>query len=311
MDEELWASIVSTIRGAAAAVGWNGGRRRPVYPNGLVAAMYAWCVWHDRPLCWACRRGSYGALFRRPRRLPSVSQFSRRVRSDDCQRILQLAHDAFAQRRRIARLALVDGKALPVSPVSRDRDARRGRVSGAFARGYKLHALVNEARRIVVWSVTGLNGDEKTVARVALLPHAPPMPPGTLVLADSNYDSAPLHRDVAGQDGGAGAWLVHPLRGQRLTRGRFRDREMRQMPASRRALVQAWERRPALLRWAMRWRNQVERVFAVLTCTGGGLAALPAWVRGLERVRRWVGTKIILYNARLEVRERLLAAAGT
>ena len=83
------------------------------------------------------------------------------------------------------------------------------------------------------------------------------------------------------------------------------------MPASRRALVRAWERRPALVRCAMRWRNQVERVFAALTCTAGGLAALPAWVRGTERVRRWVGVKIILYNARLKVREQPRAAAVT
>jgi hypothetical protein len=86
---------------------------------------------------------------------------------------------------------------------------------------------------------------------------------------------------------------------------------MRQMPASRRALVHLWAARPALARRAMRWRNQVERVFAVLTCTAGGLAALPAWVRGLERVRRWVGTKIILYNARLALRERLRTVAVT
>lgn len=310
MDRELWASVLAAIRRAAAEVGWGGGRRRPVYPNWLIVAMYVWSVWHDRTLCWACRRGSYGALFR-PRTLPSVSQFARRVRSDDCQRILQLAHDAFAQRGRVAHLAVVDGKALPVGPVSGDRDARRGRISGAFARGYKLHALVNEACRIVVWSVTGLGGDEKTVARVALLPHAPPLAPGAVVLADSNYDSAPLHRAAAGQAGAAGPWLVHPLRGQRLTRGRFRDREMRQMPASRRALVRAWERRPALVRQAMKWRNAVERVFAVLTCTAGGLAALPAWVRGLERVRRWVGTKVVLYNARLALRQQLRATTFT
>ena len=141
MDRELWTLVLRAIRHAAATVGWNGGRRRPVYPNGLIVAMYAWSVWHDRPLCWACRRGSYGALFR-PRRLPSVSQFARRVRGEDCRRILQLAHDAFAQRGRVAHVAVVDGKALPVGPFSRDRDARQGRVSGAFARGYKLQARI-------------------------------------------------------------------------------------------------------------------------------------------------------------------------
>ena len=44
----------------------------------------------------------------------------------------------------------------------------------------------------------------------------------------------------------------------------------------------------------------------MLTCTAGGLAGLPAWVRGLERVRRWVGVKIIVYNARLKARETLM-----
>ena len=43
----------------------------------------------------------------------------------------------------------------------------------------------------------------------------------------------------------------------------------------------------------------------MLTCTGGGLWNLPAWVRGLDRVRRWVGVKIVLYNARLALRLQL------
>ena len=53
--------------------------------------------------------------------------------------------------------------------------------------------------------------------------------------------------------------------------------------------------------------QQIERVFGMLTCTAGGLSNLPAWVRGLERVRRWVGVKIVMYNARLELAARLQA----
>jgi len=188
----VWAAVLRAVRRAAARVGWNGGRRRPVYRNRLIVVMYAWSVWHDRPLCWACRRGSYGSLFRPPRRLPSVSQFARRVRTEDCQRILQLAHDAFAQRGRVAHLAVVDGKALPVGPCSGDRDARQGRVSGAFARGYKLHALVNEGGRIVVWSVTGLGGDEKTTRplRPLILPRRPRRV-GPLALCGGSLRTAP------------------------------------------------------------------------------------------------------------------------
>ena len=262
MDRELWTSILIAIKRAAAEVGWHGGRRRPVYANWLIVSMYVWSAWHDRPLAWACRRGSYGGLFR-PRRLPSVSQFTRRIKSDDCRRILQRVHDRFAQRGLVTEAAYVDGKPLPVSPVSKDRDARRGKISGAFARGYKLHALVNSNRRIVVWSVTGLNEDEKTVARQALLPHRPPLTPDALVLADSNYDSAPLHEAVAGP---MGVRLLHPLRGQRRAVGKYRARKLRQMPPSRRALVSSWDDHRELTRFVYKARQEIERVFGVLTC---------------------------------------------
>lgn len=307
MDRELWASILLAVQRAAAHVGWNGGRRKPVYSNWLIVAMYVWSVAHDRPLSWACRRGSYNGLFR-PRRLPSISQFTRRIKCDDCQRILQLVHDRFAQRGVMTEAIYIDGKALPVSPVSKDRDAKRGRISGAFARGYKLHAAVNATRRIVLWSVMGLNEDEKTVARHALLPNLPPLTRDGLVLADSHYDSAPLHEQVCEP---RGLCLVHPLRGQHRVGGKNRWWKLKQMPVSRLALVHLWEKHPELMRFTYKARQQIERVFGVLTCTGGGLPSLPAWVRHLARVRRWVGVKIIFYNARLELRERLQSLAAT
>lgn len=307
MDRELWTSVLIALQRAAAHVGWNGGRRKPVYANWLIVAMYVWSVAHDRPLCWACRRRSYNGLFH-PRRLPSVSQFTRRVKSDDCQRILQLVHDRFAHRGMVSDELYIDGKPLPVSPVSKDRDAKRGKISGAFARGYKLHAAVNAARRIVVWSVMGLNEDEKTVARHALLPNLPPLTRDGLVLADSHYDSAPLHQQVCAP---LGLCLVHPLRGQDRAGGKNRAWKLRQMPPARRALVRLWADHPQLMRFVFKARQQIERVFGVLTCTAGGLTHLPAWVRGLTRVRRWVGVKIILYNARLALRQQpeSLAAA--
>jgi len=307
MDYELWTSTLIAIQRAAKRVGWHGGRRKPVYANWLIVTMYVWSVAHDRPLSWACRRGSYGFLFR-PRKLPSISQFTRRINSDDCQRILQLVHDHFAQRGVMTNAVYIDGKPLVVSPVSKDRDAKRGRISGAFARGYKLHAAVNASRRIVVWSVMGLNEDEKTLARHVLLPQLPPLTHDALVIADSHYDSAPLHQQVSEP---LGVWLIHPLRNQHRAVGEFRQQKLQQMPWSRRELVRLWEDHAELMRFVYKARQEIERVFGVLTCTAGGLANLPAWVRHLDRVRRWVGAKIILYNARLEVRKnhQPLAAA--
>ena len=309
MDRELWALVLGAVKRAAREVGWGGGRRKPRYPNWLVVAMYLWGVWHDRTLSWACDRGHYAGPFRPRGRLPSVSQFTRRVKSDDCRLILQRVHDELARRGLITDEGYLDGKPLPVSPVSKDRQATRGRVSGGFAKGYKLHVFVNEHRRIVVWSVTGLHEDEKTVA-LELLPHLPPMAPGAVVLKDSNYDSAPLHKAAAALVPAAA--LVGPLKGQgRVGEGGHHPVTLRQMGPERRELVAAWRACPALLDLVLRARDAVERVFGVLCCTAGGLGtALPPWVRTLQRVRRWVGAKIILYNARLTAQDSLRAAAA-
>lgn len=303
MDREIWTLVLSIVRRAAKEVGWSGGRRAPRYPNWLIAAMYVWAVWHDRTLSWACDRSHYTGLFRPRGALPSVSQFSRRVRGEDVQAILQRLHDALARRGLLTDEGYLDGKALLVSPVSKDRGATRGRVSGGFAKGYKLHAFVNEHRRIVVWSVTGLHEDEKTVAR-HLLPHLPPMSPDALVLKDSNYDSAPLHKDAAAVV--PDARLVGPLKGQdRVGPGGHHPVTLRQMGPQRRELLAAWQRCPGLVKLAMRARDTIERVFGVLVSTVGGLGtALPPWVRTLDRVTRWVGVKVILYNARLAVQDR-------
>jgi hypothetical protein len=323
MDRELWQAVLSAVKRAARVVGREPGhRRRSPYALWLVAAMYLWCVWHDRPLCWACDRSHYGGLFR-PRKLPGVSQFTRRVKGDDMQRVLQLVHDELAGRggvtaltaTALTALGYLDGKALTVSPVSKDRDAARGKVSGGFAKGYKLHAYVNERGRIVVWGVMPLNVAEQTVA-LGLLPHLPPQDPLlALLLCDSNYDSAPLHKAAAAL--GVGALPVTPLKAQQRVKAgaqgapQHHPVTLRQMGPGRRALVAAWRDRPDLVRFVLKARGNIERTFGTLVCAGGGLSCLPAWVRTLGRVRRWVGAKIILYNARLNVREpaRKLAAA--
>ena len=301
MDRELWKIVLEAIKQAARVVAsQNKHRRRPIFADWLIVAMYLWCVWHDRPLCWACDRYHYGRLFR-PRKLPSVSQFTRRIKTDACQQILQLTHDALAQRGLLTQEGYIDGKPLLVSPVSKDSEATRGRICGGFGKGYKLHAYVNEHGRIVTWSVTGLHEDEKTVARV-LLPYLPPMSETSVILADSNYDAAPLHK--AAGDAVPQTRLVTPLRGQnRVGKQGHHPVTLRQMGPTRRELLATTNQTPHLVRYVLKSRIEIERRFGVLTCTGGGLGtALPSWVRTQNRVTRWVGAKIILYNARLKAR---------
>jgi hypothetical protein len=141
MDRDVWVLLLAAIDRAVRAAGRP--PRRPTYSDRLVVRMYFWAVGHDRPPSWAAGREHYGPLCR-PRKLPGVSQFNRRLADPRTQRILQRVHDALAAAAAAAAAGppspvhTLDGKALTVSPVSKDRDAAaRGKVCGGYARGYK------------------------------------------------------------------------------------------------------------------------------------------------------------------------------
>ena len=303
MDRDVWTNLMAAIRRATGAV--KSSVRAPKYSDRLIVAMYFWSVWHDRCLSWAADRDHYGALFR-PRKLPSVSQFTRRVKTASVREILQRVHDDLAAVHVASPVSYLDGKALPVSPVSKDKEATRGKVPGGFAKGYKLHAYVTEDQRIVAWSLMPLNTAEQSVAMELFAalrnPHgATRATLSPLSLADSNYDSADLHRAVAA----GGGSLLTPLKGQgRIKNGRHHPVTLRQMGPARREAVALWKGHPDLCQYVLDQRDDIERVFSALTCYGGGLGPLPAWVRTLPRVRRWVGAKISLYHARLWARKQ-------
>lgn len=292
MDRAIWCAVLTAIKRAARQV--NPSARSPLFGDWLIVAMYFWACWHDRPQCWACQREHYGRLFR-PRKLPSVSQFNRRMRTASVQMILQRIHNDLAKIGLATPVSFVDGKPLLVSPVSKDPDARWGHVTGGRGKGYKLHGFVTEDQRIVVWSVTALNVHETHVTE-ALCPYLRPQPTGALVLGDGNYDAADLHKGIES----TGSRLVVPLRGMAE-----HPVTLRQMGPARREHLKASREHPALVKYVLKWRTQIERVFSMLTCHGGGLGPLPSWVRRLERTRRWVGCKIALYHARLQHRNRV------
>ena len=293
MDRDIWQRIMRATRVAAAQVGSVGRRRK--FSDLLVVRLYIWAVWQDRTLCWAADADHYGRLFR-PRVIPSVSWLARRVRTPQVDAILQLVHNDLSEADRGSWVAYTDGKPLTVSPVSKDRDAKSGHVAGGYGKGYKLHARVTEDGRIPLWSVLPLNAAEQSVAVEFMNGHPTP---GTLQLADSNYDSAPFYKAVEA----AGGTLLTVLKGQgQVKNGRHHAVTLRQMGRARREAVDAWRDHPDLCQFVMKARDAIERVFAALTCCAGGLGPLPAWVRTLERVRRWVGVKIVLYHARLQSR---------
>lgn len=269
--------------------------RRQTYADRLIVAMYFWAVLHDRAMSWACDRSHYHSLFR-PRHLPSVSQFHRRIKSPRVQLILQRVHGELAGVDSPTATLIVDGKSLPINPVTRDPDARWGHTFGRkqLGIGYKLHAYVTEDQRILCWCVRPLNEYEATIATL-MLDYLPPASQRTLILGDANYDTHDFYKAVSHH----GAKLLTGLRREPAKH----PVTLRQMGTDRREALKLYEQKRPLVRMTMRTRPVVERTFANATNHGGGLGPLPAFVRRLPRVRRWVGAKIALYHARLKARK--------
>jgi len=285
MDTKVWRVLTAGVRSADRRIPRQG--RRPQYTDASIVKMYLWSVWHDRPLCWACDRGHYNTMFR-PSQLPSVSQFSRRVKTGRVTQMLQAVNAYLTRTQAPVTLSFLDGKPLPISFCSRDPDAQVGWATKRFAKGYKLHAWATADGRIPRYEVRPMNEGEAKVAR-----RFAKSIPGGLVLADANYDTKHLYQAL----GARGAQLLTPLKRIAVNPG-----PLRRMGPHRRFAIELHRRLGNSYRALLDLRAQIERIFAALTCFGGGLTTLPPWVRRLDRVARWVSAKIAIYHARLRCR---------
>lgn len=280
MSSLEWRRLYQMIQRAARLLPKP--KRKPVYQDWLIVAMHFWAVRHDRPQVWACDRRNYRRPFL-PTRLPSVSRFNRRIRTARCQAILK-AVEEMSRTPATSGIQLLDGRPLPVGPCSKDRQARPGRVYGGFARGYRLHACMSENAYFLAWKVTPLNTAEKRVATELLRQTGP----RGLVLADGNYDAGYLYDQVAGS---GGQLLATPRKGA--------GGGHRPLSPHRRIALYLWQSHGS---WIRAQRKAIDRFFGQHSSYGGGLSPLPAWVRTLERVQRWIQAKIILYHVRIAIR---------
>jgi len=255
-------------------------KRRFEYSDALIGAMFFWAVWHDRPQCWAAERASYHGVFR-PRRLPSNSEFNRRVRSARFAQWLTAVREALRPARPAGGTLVVDARPLPVGPCSKDQAAKPGRVYGGFARGYRLHALVDLAGYVQAFRLTAMNTGEPDVALELLTEAAP----GETVLSDGVNDSMRLYD--AAEARGVRFRARPPLKNA--------GRGHRPQSAARLRAVAEWQAHAAEYQ---RQRGAIERVFAWQSSFGGGLSPLPAWVRTPTRTLRWVTAKLTIYHVR-------------
>jgi hypothetical protein len=284
MEHQLWPLLEEHLADLASPF-----NPHCKYQDKQIVRVFFWAVLHDRPTCWACLHGNW-PLHARRRPLPSPSQMSRRLRSGsvlDLARRLERA--VLSPRGLTPLLALMDGKPLPVSGVSKDRQAGYGKAAGGMAKGYKLHLLVASDGSVLSWKVAPMSRDERAMGRRLLRDAAAE----GYVVADSNYDDSKLH-DVCLMKGEL--QLVTPCRMPNAKGLGHRY----QSPGRLRGLEMVRNKQSGFGPELLRQRRAVERYFGQLSSFGGGLSPLPAWVRTHRRVSRWVQAKLIFNRLRMD-----------
>jgi hypothetical protein len=296
MERELWRVIAAAIKGLPRTSPRGG-----VYDNREVLAVLFWAALHNQSINWASKRRNWPMQAWR-RRLPHQSTLSRRLRDPGLfahlSLVLRVIHAGWSGG--VGGYALVDGKPLHVSEFSGDSDAKCGWGAGRYAKGYKLHALIDSLDHLLAWRVEPMNVAECTVA-AELLHEARAsgvLTPGVTVIGDASYDSNPLH-------------AAAELTGVRLIAPRRRpDRppaDNRKHHPGRMASIAVTEHDPALAAELERRRKAVERYFGCMACFAPGLYFLPPWVRRPHRVRLWVAAKLAINAARISLLKRTAA----
>ena len=283
MERELWTDVVAVVR--SAAVGHR--QRERKFDDQTIVLTYLWSVFHDRPVLWATDRRNWPFYLRIMSR-PSASTMSRRLRSRSVRTLVERVWRRLPRRIDAGTALIIDAKPLPVGGYTTERDARTGRACGCFAWGYKLYLVIDENSGIHAWKVESMNVAEQRVAEELIPAAARSAGPNRWLLGDRAYDSNRLH-------------TVAQTWGLRLLAPRIRSKDpigAVQSPGRRRAIrmleAPGTQRGQAL----MNRREAVERYLGTLCCTGGGLGPLPGHVRGLARVRLWVGAKLLIHSLR-------------
>jgi hypothetical protein len=281
VERELWPSLYRLLKEVAK----DFSQKYVQYQSWVLVAVLLWAALHDRPVGWACQPRHWSTTTLRPPRLPSPATMSRRIDGVAVGLLLRALEQRLRDSGQQRLITFLDGKPLTVGGASKDKDARFGRAARGMAKGYKLHAAWSLRPMPEAWDVAPLNVHERAVARGALLPQ---LGYGGYLLVDGGYDASDLF-DAAW---GRGYQMLMPLpAGKNPGCGRHY-----QSPYRLRSLDLI---RSDFGRALYRERGRIERHFGNATSFGGGLGPLPAWVRGLPRVRTWVWAKLLINGVRV------------
>ena len=281
MERELWPLLYRLLTQTAK----DFHQKYVQYQPWVLVAVLLWAALHDRPISWACQRRHWSTTTLRPARLPSPATLSRRVDGVGVGLFWAALERRIRRQGTPALLAFVDGKPLPIGGNGKDPDARFGRGAGCIAKGYKLHAVWSTRPVPETWELTPLNANEKAVA--ARL--SGQLQYGGYLLADGNFDASYVYDAAFAR----GYQLVAPFRkADKPGSGKHYQspHRLRSIQIMRSDFGKA----------LYRARTAIERSFGNATSFGGGLGPLPAWVRGLERVRTWVWAKLLINAVRIQ-----------
>jgi hypothetical protein len=292
MELELWADLSQAICDVRSRVSpWP----HDTHPTALIVRVHLWAALHDRPTCWACDWRNWTRQTR-PAALPDQSTMSRRMRRPDFEPFLKLLHERLNGKADPSLLKIVDGKPLELPNHTTDRDAAWGRGVSRMSIGYKLHAICSGNPLPDAFAITPLDVCEKQMADRMIR-----RVKGTgYCLGDGHYDASWLF-DVFAQHGyqllcprakpGTGIGH-HPQSPWRL-----RSIQLLEPPGG------IDDFGPSLYRL----RTGIERQFSQMASFGGGMAALPPWVRRIWRVRNWVWAKLLINGSRIRRNRKMVS----
>lgn len=275
MEGELWMQLYRVMMQLTS------GRRakRQQYCDQVVLLVYLWAVLHDRPVSWACNESNWFGIYPWSD-LPSSATMSRRLRSESMKPLSQELEECYRGRFGQSLCKWIDAMPLPIGNSSGDRQAGYGRAANGKAKGYKFYAIYDPCGAVDVWRVCPMNVSESKMAWRLVRDVAFE---GYLV-GDGAYDTAQLYQRA----GGKGIQVIAPKRkGKHLGNRRQSPYRLRGIELQRCAFGQE----------LMKDRAGIDRFFGTWNCWSAGIKHLPAWVRGLENVRRWVHMKLIVLYA--------------
>jgi len=275
MERQLLWSLYQLLRSLQPS-----GTSRTGFSNVWILLTYFWSVLCDRPMCWACDPANWPAEFAgfEP---PSPSTLSRRLKNPSTLRLLIQTLLWLQACMPGSERHYIDARPLCIGGSGGDRDARIGWGAGRLAKGYKIHAIVQDTGRLEALAVVPMNRNDTSMGPVLLQQMT--VARGYLV-GDTAYDSDQLY-DLAAL---RGLQLVATPRVARKGLG-----HKRHSPHRLQGLAIARSKMGSRL---LRDRFYIDRCFGSWGNVAGGLWGLPNFVRHLDRVRRWVVAKLIVIS---------------